>query len=114
MNVTQAIKDYVLRVVTEVGGMKALFLDQETVSMVSMVLSQSQILEKEVFLTRRLDQIDQMGKKADHQHLKAVFFVRPTEENVRVISKMVAQPEFSEYYLCNAFIFILFCLFVGD
>eukprot|EP00475_Leptophrys_vorax_P018521 TRINITY_DN2534_c0_g1_i1.p1 TRINITY_DN2534_c0_g1~~TRINITY_DN2534_c0_g1_i1.p1 ORF type:complete len:588 (+),score=191.58 TRINITY_DN2534_c0_g1_i1:697-2460(+) len=99
MNVTQAIKDYVLRIVTEVGGMKALFLDEETVGIVSMVLSQSQILEKEVFLTRRLDQVSQMGKKSDHQHLKAVFFVRPTDANVNAISAMIVNPEFSEFYL---------------
>lgn len=74
--------------------MKVLLLDQVTTQVVAMVYSQSQILEKEVYLVERLD--------ANHepmQHLKAVCFIRPTRDNIRILSAEVAQPRFAEYHI---------------
>lgn len=74
--------------------MKVLLLDHVTTQVVAMVYSQSQILEKEVYLVEKLD--------ADHepmQHLKAVCFIRPTRENIQVLSAEIAQPRFAEYHV---------------
>ncbi len=75
-------------------GMKVLLLDAVTTQVVAMVYSQSQILEKEVYLVERMD--------ADHepmQHLKAVYFIRPTKENIQTLSTEIARPRFSEYHV---------------
>lgn len=74
--------------------MKVLLLDEVTTQVVAMVYSQSQILEKEVYLVERMD--------ADHepmQHLKAVYFIRPTKENIQTLCTEIARPRFSEYHV---------------
>ena len=74
--------------------MKVLLLDAVTTQVVAMVYSQSQILEKEVYLVERMD--------ADHepmQHLKAVYFIRPTKGNIETLCTEISRPRFSEYHV---------------
>jgi vacuolar protein sorting-associated protein 45 len=111
----QAIRAYLLKAMQDVGGMKALFLDKDAVAMLSLVLTQSQILEKEVFLFRALEKQVQTMKEArdgkyvagkeDHRHLKAIVVVRPTQDNVKLVCELVSNfgkpPEFEEFFLCK-------------
>lgn len=65
------------------SGMKVLLLDPITTRIVSMVYSQTQILEKEVYL------VELLGKEhIPMNHLKALVFVQPTEANYDIISKV--------------------------
>ncbi|EGG15241.1 hypothetical protein DFA_10074 [Cavenderia fasciculata] len=97
MNVTHSIKEYVDKMLGMVDGMKVLVLDKETAGIVSMVYTQSDILQKQVFLFERID-----NESAEIMtHLKAVYFVRPTQLN---ISKIVQElscttPKYSSYNL---------------
>ena len=50
MNCVQAVKDYLAHML-DVPGMKVLIMDSETTSTVSAVEGNTQILEKEVFVT---------------------------------------------------------------
>eukprot|EP01033_Poteriospumella_lacustris_P009623 gene9623-6887_t len=76
------------------SGMKVLLLDPTTTRIVSMVYSQTQILEKEVYL------VELLGKEhIPMNHLKALVFVQPTEANYDIISKELADPKFKEYHL---------------
>jgi vacuolar protein sorting-associated protein 45 len=59
-----------------------------------MVYSQTQILEKEVYL------IEQLGRNHESMnHLKAIVFVQPTEANFTFLKKEIAEPKFKEYHL---------------
>ena len=74
--------------------MKALLLDSATTKIVSMVYSQTQILEKEVYL------VEQLGKKHEGMnHLKAALFIQPTEANFELLVKELKEPRFKEYHL---------------
>jgi vacuolar protein sorting-associated protein 45 len=74
--------------------MKALLLDSSTAKIISMVYSQTQILEKEVYL------VEILGKKHEPMsHLKAAVFIQPTEENFELISAELSNPKFKEYHL---------------
>ena len=99
-----------------VSGMKALLLDKEvcdvcpwhsmwkfalrcffpdmrafqTTAIVSMVISRSQVLEKEVFLFQR---IDAQGR-GEMLHLKAIVFLRPTRDNIELLAKELMSPMF--------------------
>lgn len=76
--------------------MKALLLDANTMKVVSMVYSQTQILEKEVYLVERL------GKNKSQQsmnHMKAAIFVQPTEANFELIARELAAGTYKEYHL---------------
>uniref|UniRef100_A0A7C8YKA5 Uncharacterized protein n=1 Tax=Opuntia streptacantha TaxID=393608 RepID=A0A7C8YKA5_OPUST len=97
MVLVTAVRDYVNRMLQDISGMKVLILDSQTVSIVSVVYSQSDLLKKEVFLVELVDSISK--SKESMSHLKAVYFLRPTSENVQLLRRQLANPRFGEYHL---------------
>ncbi|XP_075699393.1 vacuolar protein sorting-associated protein 45 isoform X1 [Rhinoderma darwinii] len=96
MNVVLAVKQYVSKMIEDSGpGMKVLLMDKETTSVVSMVYTQSEILQKEVYLFERIDSANRENMK----HLKAICFLRPTKENVDYLIKELRRPKYSVYFL---------------
>jgi len=94
-SVIQSVRDYVSRMASDVSGMKVLVMDAETTGIVSMVYTQTQILQHEVFL---IDSIERA--RADKMaHLKAIYFVRPTHENVRLLQEEFKEPKYGEYHI---------------
>lgn len=72
---------------------------------VSMVYTQMEILNKEVFLVSQLEELEDksLGGGAgsnSNAHLKAVCFVRPSAENVRLLARQLrAIHGFAEYHI---------------
>lgn len=97
MVVVAAVRDYINRMLQDISGMKVLILDSSTVSFVSVVYSQSELLKKEVFLVELIDSISL--SKESMSHLKAVYFLRPTSENIQYMRRQLAKPRFGEYHL---------------
>uniref|UniRef100_A0A1B6FE66 Vacuolar protein sorting-associated protein 45 n=3 Tax=Proconiini TaxID=565685 RepID=A0A1B6FE66_9HEMI len=97
MNVVQAVKMYITKMTEESGpGMKLLLMDKHTTSIVSMVYSQSEILQKEVYLFQRLDS---GGMLEPMKHLKCIAFLRPTKENITLLSRELKYPKYGVYYI---------------
>ncbi|XP_026470099.1 vacuolar protein sorting-associated protein 45-like isoform X2 [Ctenocephalides felis] len=101
MNVITAVKMYISKMTEESGpGMKLLLMDKETTSIVSMVYSKSEILQKEVYLFERID-----SNRLDEglKHLKCIVFLRPTNENIALLAKELRDPKYGSYYIyfCN-------------
>lgn len=97
MNLILAVKLYITKMAEESGpGMKVLLMDKQTTSIVSMVYTQSEILQKEVYLFERLD-----SKSSDEpmKHLKCIVFIRPTKENVSLLSNELRNPRYGTYYI---------------
>ncbi|XP_034676728.1 vacuolar protein sorting-associated protein 45 homolog [Vitis riparia] len=97
MVLISAVRDYMCRMLQDISGMKVLILDSQTVSIVSVVYSQSELLQKEVFLVELVDSISM--SKESMSHLKAVYFLRPTSENIQHLRRQFASPRFGEYHL---------------
>ncbi|KAJ8541542.1 hypothetical protein K7X08_002358 [Anisodus acutangulus] len=97
MVVVAAVRDYINRMLQDISGMKVLILDSSTVSCVSVAYSQSELLKKEVFLVELVDSISM--SKESMSHLKAVYFLRPTSENIQHMRRQLAKPRFGEYHL---------------
>ncbi|ERN16923.1 vacuolar protein sorting-associated protein 45 homolog isoform X2 [Amborella trichopoda] len=95
MVLISAARDYVTRMLQDISGMKVLILDSQTVSIVSVVYSQSELLQKEVFL---VEMVDSISKEA-MAHLKAVYFLRPITENIDRLKRQIGSPRFGEYHL---------------
>lgn len=55
MDLSKILRFYIDKMLKEVPGMKVLIMDSETTQAVSMVYSQSEILEQEVFLVEKLE-----------------------------------------------------------
>ncbi|KAK9944062.1 hypothetical protein M0R45_009646 [Rubus argutus] len=97
MVLVSAIRDYISRMLQDISGMKVLILDSHTVSIVSVAYSQSELLKKEVFL---VELVDSISKSREHMsHLKAIYFLAPTSENVQYLRRHLATPRFGEYHL---------------
>jgi vacuolar protein sorting-associated protein 45 len=96
------VRDYIERILSDQKAMKALLLDEETLSIVSLVITQTQILQRDVFLVERLARtlLTEDSTEADKSaHLHAVVLVRPTEENVNTIIRALQRPKFGHYAL---------------
>lgn len=63
-----------------------------------MVLTQSQLLEKEVFL---VDKIQNNGRNL-MKHMKAICFVRPTSESIQSVIEELRNPKYGSYHLCKS------------
>jgi len=105
MSLIAYMKDYMSRMFSEVDGMKALLLDEDTTGMVSMVLGESDNLERDVFLTRKLSAFAEHGlaeggsKQEELHHLKGVVFVRPSESSISHLEALLRSPPFAEIYI---------------
>ena len=66
----------------------------------SIAYSKTQILQKEVFYIETIDKI----QPEKLTHLKAIFCLRATDENVAKICAELEDPKFSHYHLCKAFL----------
>ncbi|CAA0812912.1 Vacuolar protein sorting-associated protein 45 homolog [Striga hermonthica] len=97
MVMVTAVRDYINRMLQDISGMKVLILDSHTVSIVSVVYSQSDLLQKEVFLVELIDSTSM--SKEPMSHLKAVYFLRPTSDNIQLMRRQLAAPRFGEYHL---------------
>jgi len=95
LGVAAAARDYVARMVSDIAGMKVLIMDADTTGFVSIVFTKTQILQHEVFL------IDSIERKFTDKmpHLKALYFIRPTIENVRLLQAEFKEPKYGEYHV---------------
>ncbi|XP_062223400.1 vacuolar protein sorting-associated protein 45 homolog isoform X2 [Phragmites australis] len=91
------VRDYIDRMLHDIPGMKVLVLDPQSVGMVSVVYSQSDLLRKEVFLVETVDNAS--SSRESMAHLKAVYFLRPSSDNVQKLRRHLAAPRFAEYHL---------------
>lgn len=80
-------------------SLRSQFFCDLQVSIVSVVYSQSDLLQKEVFLVELVDSISK--SREPMSHLKAVYFLRPTSENIQQMRRQLASPRFGEYHLCK-------------
>ncbi|KAM9970538.1 hypothetical protein ACTFIW_008487 [Dictyostelium discoideum] len=94
MDVIASIQEYINKILTNIQGMKVLVLDKETAGIVSMVYTQSEILQKEVFLFEKIE-----NTKEKMLHMKGVYFIRPTQENIQSICDELKDPKFNKYHL---------------
>lgn len=93
MNVVTALTHYVDGVLAG-DGVKGLILDDETTRILSLVCTQTQLLDRQVYLT------DRLAKKRDKlRHLNATVLVRPTADNVALLCEELRDPRYGAYKL---------------
>ncbi|XP_066602580.1 LOW QUALITY PROTEIN: vacuolar protein sorting-associated protein 45-like [Prorops nasuta] len=99
MNVIGAVKAYVEKITDETEpGMKVLLMDKETTSIISMVYSQSEIQQKEVFLLERIDSPN-YANSTGLRYLKCLALLRPTQQNVELLCTELRNPKYGAYYI---------------
>lgn len=102
-SVVKVMQEYIKTIFQRVLGMKALILDEETVFTVGLVVSQTDIIAQQVYFTQNLAKIQDPKRtqedKCQMDHLKAVLFVRPTDDNIERIRIMLDEAQYREYHL---------------
>ncbi|KAK0621307.1 Sec1-like protein [Bombardia bombarda] len=103
MDIVQAVSGYVSKMVT--GGdsasgapsakMKILLLDKETVPFISTAVTQSALLNQEVYLTDRIDN----PKREKMRHLRCLCFLRPHPDSIGLLIDELRDPKYGEYNL---------------
>ncbi|KHJ30549.1 putative vacuolar protein sorting-associated protein 45 [Erysiphe necator] len=103
MDLIQAVSGYISKMVSEVDNvsgtmstkMKILLLDRDTVSIISTAVTQSKLLNHEVYLVDRLDN----HKREKMRHLRCLCFVRPSPDSIQLLIDELREPKYSEYYI---------------
>ncbi|KAI8923830.1 Sec1-like protein [Entophlyctis helioformis] len=95
MNVISAVQGYLTKMTSEVTGMKVLLLDKETTPIISVVVTQSQLLAREIYLVDRIEN----RNREKMRHLKCVAFVRPTPASIQWLIEELRDPCYGDYYL---------------
>ncbi|ELR10438.1 vacuolar protein sorting-associated protein 45 [Pseudogymnoascus destructans] len=103
MDVIQAVTGYISKMVsagdsasgTPSAKMKILLLDSETVNIASTAITQSALLNHEVYLIDRLE--NQNREKM--RHLRCLCFVRPSAESIQYLIDELRDPKYGEYNL---------------
>ncbi|QSZ30675.1 hypothetical protein DSL72_000233 [Monilinia vaccinii-corymbosi] len=101
MDVVQAVSGYISKMVSAGDGtsgtpsakMKVLLLDGDTVSIVSTAITQSALLNHEVYLMDRLDN----PNREKMRHLKCLCFVRPSADSIQLLIDEFRDPKYGEY-----------------
>nr|CDS26705.1 vacuolar protein sorting associated protein 45 [Hymenolepis microstoma] len=94
MDIYESLRVYFSKMFAIPPGIKVLIVDEETLSIVSVVMAFSEIMEKDIFLVERIK-----AARDSLNHLTGVFFVRPTSDNVTLISQELRSPKYASYYL---------------
>lgn len=84
---------YIHQLLSHPDSLKALLLDEETATIISLLYNQSQLLENDVILVQNLS----LRRKVSLSALQAIVFVRPTAENVRLLRLELRKPAFDSY-----------------
>ncbi|CAG9320163.1 unnamed protein product [Blepharisma stoltei] len=94
------LRDYLERIFEDNQGMKSLVLDHETTSIISLIITQSEILQKNVFLVEPIEK-SILVSDADERlgHLSAIYIIRPTEDNFSKLSQAISNPKYGNYHL---------------
>ncbi|KAK3357448.1 Sec1-like protein [Lasiosphaeria hispida] len=102
MDVVQTASGYVSKMVAagdSAGApsakMKILLLDKETVPCISTAVTQSALLNHEVYLIDRLDN----PNREKMRHLRCLCFVRPHADSIGLLIDELRDPKYGEYHL---------------
>ena len=97
-NLVELQRDYLLRIIEEVPGRKALIVDDRAMKLVSLLVAQSELLQKEVYLVERLEE---MSKEKDVGTLKTLVLCSPTPQNINTLAEELGGFALTTCYICR-------------
>ena len=94
-NLHEISGNYIESMISNVKDMKAIIFDSETQVIFSLEFSKSLALKQEIFLFESIDKI-QTDQKLN---LNGIFFIRPTQENLQQLKRILQSSNFKEINL---------------
>lgn len=81
--------------ITEQSKIKALLLDKDTISTISMCATQSELLDHGIYF---VDTIENESRDV-MRHIKCMVYVKPSDETINHLLKELQNPKYGEYYI---------------
>lgn len=95
MDLRSVARSYIQQLISRPSGLKALLLDDDTVRILSLLYSQSELFENDVIYITKLSK----PPNCNLSHMTALVFIRPTADNVRALRTELRHPHFQSYSL---------------
>ena len=99
MNIQIAAYKYISHILNTTPGPKVVLFDNETLPIISMSITKTELLSLEVVLTGNFEEILQGPYTTDLSSLQVVCFIRPTDENIMLLGSELGHPHFMHYIL---------------
>lgn len=100
-SLTVICQDYIQKMLAVTNDMKSLLLDAETTGIVALCYGVTDMNAREVYLVERLDHHNEVQGTETFQHLKAIVFIRPTQDNIHHIKQQLSSNKYKEYHFCK-------------
>lgn len=98
VNLVEVQRDYLLRIMDEVSGRKVLIVDENSMKLISMMVTQSELLQREVYLVERLEE---MSKEKDIGTLKSLILISPSAQNISILEEELSNFSITLAFLCK-------------
>ncbi|RDA85498.1 hypothetical protein CP532_5071 [Ophiocordyceps camponoti-leonardi (nom. inval.)] len=101
MDISQTVAGYIRKMISRPDNghhsptMKVLLIDQETVSIVSTAFTQSSLLNNEIYLIDRLENLS----RDKMRHLCCLCIVRPSPGSIQMLVDELREPKYGLYHL---------------
>ncbi|KAI8892763.1 Sec1-like protein [Globomyces pollinis-pini] len=95
MDLVKAVQNYLSKITSDVSGMKVLLVDKETTPIISVVYTQTQLLQKEIYLVDRIEN----RQREKMKHLKCIAFLRPNQLSIQHLTEELRDPCFGDYHI---------------
>lgn len=97
----QRVRQCIRLMLDDVSGLKVLYLDNDTSGILSVICGQLDILSKDVFLVEMTSAGVQSTVQEGNalMYMKAVYFIRPSSENILRLISELKSPRYCEYYI---------------
>jgi len=97
MNVLNSGFLYADKMISSTSGVKVLLLDNDTLSFVSISMTKTELFEREVVLVDQLSNFVRKPVDSSTSALNCICILRPTSENIEMLSIELGQPHFQKY-----------------
>jgi len=80
-------------------GVKALYMDEETIKIMALSITRTEILGYEIIDSGIINELSQKPICKLSKSLNSIFYIRPTEANVIGLREELENPHFGKYYI---------------
>lgn len=97
MNILESSFEYFRDILTENTGPKALVMDDETVKVLGLSITRTEILSFEVFATETLSDLQSKPRTGMLRSMSCICVIKPTNNSVELLCNELSEPHFSKY-----------------
>lgn len=91
-------RDYIAKLLAEQSGHKYLVLDAYTLDCLSVAYFRSELFAFGVFDTVSIQSVENLTTQGA---VAGVFLLRPTEENIGLLTQLLHNPPFGKVFVCS-------------